>query len=865
MTKPYYQQSATNVLKSLGVSEYGLSEQEIKIQREKFGLNELQEAERKSTFQVFLEQFKDFLVIILIIAAIISGFLGEVESSIVIAVVVLLNAILGTVQHVKAENSLKSLKAMASPTTKVLRDGQIVEIPSREVCVGDIVMLDAGNYMSADGRLLESHSLQMNESSLTGESLPVDKITDAIEQNDLPIGDRKNMVFSGSFVTNGRAKVVITAIGMETEIGKIAHLLSEAKEKKTPLQVNLDQFGKKLAFAIIIVCIAIFALDIIRGRELVDSFMFAVSLAVAAIPEALSSIVTIVLAFGTQKMAKENAIIRNLHAVESLGSVSVICTDKTGTLTQNKMTVQKVYIDNKVLPSSELNQKNELHYRLLKMSLLCNDSVTLDEKEIGDPTEIALVNLGEEHGLDELITRDKFPRIGEVPFDSDRKCMSTVHKLPNNYLMITKGGVDVLLSRVTEIATGNKIEPITKAQITEIEQANERFSSNGLRVLAFGFKQVEDPNITVADENNLTFVGLVAMMDPPREETMDAVKKCKDAGIKTVMITGDHLITASAIAKQIGILEHANEAMEGKDIENLTDEQLQQIVGNISVYARVSPEHKIRIVRAWQEKGHIVAMTGDGVNDGPALKQANIGVAMGITGTEVAKDASAMILTDDNFSTIVKAVSNGRSIYNNIQNAIQFLLSGNTGAIFVVLFATLFALPAPFAPVHLLFINLLTDSLPAIAIGLEPHNEKVMKEKPRDIRIPILNKTFALYVLIEGLLIGAAAGTAFWIGLQADGALLASTMAFATLCLSRLFHGFNCRSRESIFKIGVFTNKQSWIAFIVGVVLLHIVLFVPGLQGIFEVAPLNGAQLLIIYGLAIAPFIINQVWKLVRK
>lgn len=865
MTKPYYQQSATNVLKSLGVSEYGLSEQEIKIQREKFGLNELQEADRKSTFQVFLEQFKDFLVIILIIAAIISGFLGEIESSIVIAVVVLLNAILGTVQHVKAENSLKSLKAMASPTTKVLRDGQIVEIPSKEVCVGDIVMLDAGNYMSADGRLLESHSLQMNESSLTGESLPVDKITDAIEQNDLPIGDRKNMVFSGSFVTNGRAKVVITSIGMETEIGKIAHLLSQAKEKKTPLQVNLDQFGKKLAFAIIIVCIAIFALDVIRGRELVDSFMFAVSLAVAAIPEALSSIVTIVLAFGTQKMAKENAIIRNLHAVESLGSVSVICTDKTGTLTQNKMTVQKVYIDNKVLPSSELNQKNELHYRLLKMSLLCNDSVTLDEKEIGDPTEIALVNLGEEHGLDELIIRDKFPRIGEVPFDSDRKCMSTVHKLPNNYLMITKGGVDVLLSRVTEIATGNKIEPITKAQITEIEQANERFSSNGLRVLAFGFKQVEDPNITVADENNLTFVGLVAMMDPPREETMDAVKKCKDAGIKTVMITGDHLITASAIAKQIGILEHANEAMEGKDIENLTDEELQQLVERISVYARVSPEHKIRIVRAWQEKGHIVAMTGDGVNDGPALKQANIGVAMGITGTEVAKDASAMILTDDNFSTIVKAVSNGRSIYNNIQNAIQFLLSGNTGAILVVLFATIFALPAPFAPVHLLFINLLTDSLPAIAIGLEPHNEKVMKEKPRDIRIPILNKTFAIYVLIEGLLIGAAAGTAFWIGLQADGALLASTMAFATLCLSRLFHGFNCRSRESIFKIGVFSNKQSWIAFIVGVVLLHIVLFVPGLQGIFEVAPLNGAQLLIIYGLAIAPFIINQVWKLVRK
>ena len=865
MTKPFYQQSATNVLKSLGVSEHGLSEQEVKNQREKFGLNELQEADRKTTFQVFLEQFKDFLVIILIIAAIISGFLGEIESSIVIAVVVLLNAILGTVQHIKAENSLNSLKAMSSPTTKVLREGQIVEIPSNEICVGDIVMLDAGNYISADGRLLESHSLQVNESSLTGESLPVDKTTDVIDQEDLPIGDRKNMVFSGSFVTNGRAKVVITSIGMQTEIGNIANLLGQAKEKKTPLQVNLDQFGKKLAFAIIAVCIVIFALDIIRGRELVDSFMFAVSLAVAAIPEALSSIVTIVLAFGTQKMAKENAIIRNLHSVESLGSVSVICTDKTGTLTQNKMTVQKVYIDNSVLPASELNVKNELHYRLLKMGLLCNDSVTLDEKEIGDPTEVALVNFGEVHGLDELISRDKFPRVGEVPFDSDRKCMSTVHKLPNKYYMITKGGVDVLLSRVTEIATGNNVEPITKAQIEAIEKANENFSSNGLRVLALGYKHVDNPNITVADENNLTFVGLVAMMDPPREETMDAVAQCKDAGIKTVMITGDHLITASAIAKQIGILEHANEAMEGKDIENLTDEQLQQLVEGISVYARVSPEHKIRIVRAWQEKGHIVAMTGDGVNDGPALKQANIGVAMGITGTEVAKDASAMILADDNFSTIVKAVSNGRSIYNNIQNAIQFLLSGNTGAIFVVLFATIFALPAPFAPVHLLFINLLTDSLPAIAIGLEPHNEKVMKEKPRDIRIPILNKTFALNVLFEGLLIGIATGVAFWIGLAADDVLLASTMAFATLCLSRLFHGFNCRSRESIFKIGVFSNKQSWIAFIVGVLLLHIVLFVPGLQGIFEVAPLDGTHLLTIYGLAIAPFIVNQIRKLVRS
>ena len=865
MSKQHYQQSSTDVLETLGVNENGLTAKEVEQMRTTYGANELQEADRKNMAQVFLEQFKDFLVIILIMAATISAFLGEIESSIVIAVVVLLNAILGTVQHVKAEHSLNSLKAMASPTAKVLRDGQIVEIPSKDVVVGDIALLEAGDFMSADGRLIECHSLQLNESSLTGESLPIEKTSALIKQHDLPIGDRKNMIFSGSFVTNGRGKMVVTSIGMQTEIGKIAHLLGQAKEKKTPLQISLDQFGKKLAFAIVLICIAIFALDIIRGRELVDSFMFAVSLAVAAIPEALSSIVTIVLAFGTTKMAKENAIIRNLHSVESLGSVSVICTDKTGTLTQNKMTVQHVFINGVQLLADAINKDDELHKRFVLMSLLCNDSVTLDEKELGDPTEIALVNFGEQHGLDELKMREQFPRVGEVPFDSDRKCMSTVHKLDNKLVMITKGGVDVLLSRITHVSGAHDIEAVTAQHIAKIEQANKHFSSTGLRVLAFAYKPVSVRDITTDDEDNLTFVGLVAMMDPPRAETINAIAKCKQAGIKTVMITGDHLITAAAIAKQIGILQDPSEAIEGKDIESLSDSELQNLVEQISVYARVSPEHKIRIVRAWQEKGHVVAMTGDGVNDGPALKQSNIGVAMGITGTEVAKDASAMILTDDNFSTIVKAISNGRSIYNNIQNAIQFLLSGNTGAILVVLFATIFALPAPFAPVHLLFINLLTDSLPAIAIGLEPHNNKVMKEKPRDIRIPILNKRFALNVLVEGLLIGGATGIAFWIGLSADDAMLASTMAFATLCLSRLFHGINCRSKESIFKIGLFTNTQSLLAFGVGVALLHIVLFTPGLKGIFEVAQLDGTRLAIIYGLAIAPFIVNQVWKLMKS
>ncbi|WP_332649050.1 cation-translocating P-type ATPase [Lysinibacillus sp. 54212] len=861
----FYQKSSEEVLDELQASLQGLTEQEVQQRRTQFGFNELQEGKRKNIVSVFLEQFKDFLVIILILAAIISVFLGELESSIVIIVVVLLNAILGTVQHVKAEHSLNSLKEMASPIAKVFRDGQIIEIPSKEVVVGDILHVDAGDYISADGRIIESYSLQINESSLTGESLPVDKFIERIQQNDVSIGDQKNMVFSGSFVTNGRGKVLVTSIGMKTEIGKIANLLESAKEKKTPLQVNLDQFGKKLALGIILICIVIFTLDLFRGRELVDSFMFAVSLAVAAIPEALSSIVTIVLAFGTQKMAKENAIIRKLHAVESLGSISVICSDKTGTLTQNKMVVQEVYVNQTVMLHDELDKEDELQKNFVLMALLCNDSVTLDDKEIGDPTEIALVNFGEEYNLDELAIREAYPRVGEVPFDSERKCMSTVNRIQDELIMITKGGVDVLLSRISKIATSNGIIDITNEHKQAIEETNQQFSMNGLRVLAFSYKKVSNASITIEDEHNLTFVGLTAMMDPPREETKEAVEQCKQAGIKPVMITGDHKITAAAIAKKIGILNNASEAIEGKEIDKLTDTELQHLVESISVYARVSPEHKIRIVKAWQEKENIVAMTGDGVNDGPALKQSDIGVAMGITGTEVAKDASSMILTDDNFSTIVKAISNGRSIYSNIQNAIKFLLSGNTGAIFVVLFATLFALPAPFAPVHLLFINLLTDSLPAIAIGLEPHNSKVMQEKPRDIRIPILNKTFAMEVLFEGLLIGISTGAAFWIGLSTGDSVLASTMAFATLCLSRLLHGFNCRSKESIFSVGLFSNKHSWLAFAIGVTLLHIVLLLPNLQGIFEVATLSAAQLGTIYTLSLIPLVMIQGWKLASR
>ena len=859
----HYQKSSEEVMNTLGVTDKGLTSDEVKKRHEQFGFNELAEGKRKSTLQVFLEQFKDFLVIILIVAALISAFLGEIESTAVIMVVVILNAILGTVQHVKAEQSLNSLKALSSPTAKVLRDGQMIEIPSKEVVVGDILYLDAGDYVPADGRLMESHSLQVNESSLTGESLAVTKSIEPIAGEDVSIGDKVNMVFSGSFVTYGRGTVLVTDIGMQTEIGKIANLLESAQEKKTPLQEGLDNFGKKLAFIIIIIALLVFGLDLFRGKDLVDSFMFAVSLAVAAIPEALSSIVTIVLAFGTQKMAKENAIVRKLYAVESLGSISVICSDKTGTLTQNKMTVQQVFVDHKVIPHDQLTRGNPLQKKFVLMSLLCNDSVTRDDKEIGDPTEIALVNLGEEYDLDELKVREDYPRVGEIPFDSDRKLMSTVNRVEDKFVMITKGAVDVLLSRMVKVQTTEGIVDFTDEHKQELEKVNRNFSKEGLRVLAFAFKDVDEGQvIDVEDEKDLIFVGLTAMMDPPRPESKEAVANCIKAGIKPVMITGDHKITASAIAKQIGILKDESEAVEGYEIEKLTDEQLQEKVQDISVYARVSPEHKIRIVKAWQEKGNVVAMTGDGVNDAPALKQANIGIAMGITGTEVAKDAASMVLTDDNFSTIVKAISNGRSVYANIQNSIKFLLAGNSGGVLAVLYASLLALPAPFAPVHLLFINLLTDSLPAIAIGLEPHNKKIMNDKPRNINTPLLNKNFAVTVVLEGILIAIASLIAFHLGLSTGDTIVASTMAFATLCLARLFHGFTARSKESIFKIGVFSNKFSWLAFLLGVIFLHLVLLVPGLMGVFEVATLSGEQFGYIYGLAIMPLVVIQIYKL---
>ncbi len=856
--KQIWRLSRMELFRDLNSSEDGLTAAQAAERLEQYGPNELREEGRKSVLGIFLEQYADFLVIILILAAAVSAFLGDLESTIVILAVITMNAILGTVQTVKATASLDSLRQMSAPTAKVLRDGHIVQIPGREVVPGDVVVLEAGDAVCADGRLLECASLKCAESALTGESLPVEKELGEID-GEVPLGDRKNMVFSGSFVTYGRAKFLVTGTGMDTEMGKIAALLKSTQEKKTPLQVSLDQFGRKLSIGILVICAVIFAVSVfVRREDVVNAFVFAVALAVAAIPEALSSIVTIVLSFGTQKMARENAIIRKLQAVEGLGSVSVICSDKTGTLTQNKMTVKALYTGGKIIPAEQADFRDPVQEPLLRTALLCSDATVDENGEVGDPTETALVRLGEDYGFDELVTRSKWPRVTEIPFDSDRKMMSTVHQLSGGLLMVTKGAVDVLLDRCV----------ISDQERRQAEEANRTFSSQGLRVLAFACRTVDSTAVSLADESNLTLLGLIAMMDPPRPESKKAVAECIAAGIRPIMITGDHKVTAAAIAKEIGILTEGTEAVEGAVIDKMSDEELKEFVPKVSVYARVSPEHKIRIVRAWQERGCLVAMTGDGVNDAPALKQADIGVAMGVTGTEVAKDAAGMVLTDDNFATIVQAVKNGRNVYANIKRAIQFLLSGNAAAIITVLYASLLALPVPFAAVHLLFINLLTDSLPAIALGLEPHTDAVMHERPRPREEGILTRSFLTSVVVEGAVISAAVITAFHLGLSAGGAGLGSTMAFATLCLSRLFHGFDCKAaRPVIFTRRFWDNRYLLGAFAVGVLLLGAVLLVPPLEPLFQVAALSVAQVGTIVGLSLGSMLVIQLLKaiLVKK
>ncbi len=856
--KRYYNLSPQQAMKKIGSGPEGLSETDVEESRKRYGANVLAEVKKKSVFLVFAEQFKDLLVLILIIAAIISAITGSAASTVVILFVLVMNAILGTVQYVKAEKSLESLKKLSSPSAKVVREGREHVIAAEELVCGDIIVLEAGDIVPGDARVIDAFSLKTNESSLTGESQAVEKNADLIKDLNVALGDQYNMVFSGSLVTYGRASAVVTAVGKQTELGKIAGLMDEVEKGKTPLQVTMDNFSKKLSIAIMAICILVFALSMWRGMRVTDALLFAVALAVAAIPEALSSIITISLAIGTSRMADQNAIIKDLNAVEGLGCVSVICSDKTGTLTQNRMTV-------------EYEHAYEGSDRLLRMaSILCNDSRFADGEVIGDPTETAFVdyfiakNGREEY---EKVLAD-YPRLSEVPFDSGRKLMSTLHKIDGKYLMFTKGALDVILQRT---------ENLTQRVKRELTEENFMLSDSGLRVLAFAVKEIgSEREIGFEDEEGFSYIGLLAEMDPPRKESAQAVADCISAGIRPIMITGDHKVTASAIARQIGIMEDEDIAVTGPELDSMSEEQLNAQLENISVYARVSPENKIRIVRAWQAKGHICAMTGDGVNDAPALKSADVGVAMGITGTEVAKDAASMILTDDNFATIIKSVLNGRNIYENIKSAIKYLLSGNAAAIVVVLFASLSGLPTPFTAVQLLFINLITDSLPALAISMEPANRLLISQKPRPRDESVLNRQTLWSICGSGILISLSVCAAFLAGLgylivpgvsekMTAGAVSGSTMAFATLCLARLFHGFNSRSRECIFKLGLTSNMWSVGAFALGALLLHCILRLPVFKTAFGVSQLGIMPILLVWVFAFIPSVIIQIFKYVRS
>ena len=869
----WYGLTQEEVLKRLSTNRTGLSEEEAEKRLEVYGENILKEQEEMPWWQIFLGQFKDLLVMILIGAAGVSMVTGDPESALVIFSVLLLNASLGTVQHQKARRSLESLKRLASTDTLLLREGRICMVPASKVVPGDILVLETGGIAAADGRILQATGLTCNESSLTGEALNVEKNEKSLfsQQEDIALGDQSNMVFSGALITGGRGTAVATATGMDTQIGKIASLMNRTTEKKTPLQVSLDQFSGHLALVIMGICSVVFLISLYRREPVLDALMFAVALAVAAIPEALGSIVTIVQAMGTQKMAKEHAVIKNLKAVESLGCVSVICSDKTGTLTQNRMETEAVYINGREMETDQLKEyagsgKKDAKLFLMAAALNNNTSPSAGDKE-GDPVELALFHMVQAAGAVPEQLRLCCPRKGEIPFDSARKRMTTIHEVQGEEIMFVKGAPDVLLERCTRIINPAGADLVPSRQLSASDRAailnqNQEWSLRGLRILAFacrsGAKWQEDP------ETDLVFLGLAAMMDPPRPESRPAVAAARQAGIRTVMITGDHRTTAMAVAGRIGIFLPGDLALTGARLDQMTEEELEKKLPQISVYARVSPEHKIRIVKAWQNRGHIVAMTGDGVNDAPALKKADIGIAMGMGGTEVSKDAASMILADDNFATIIKAAANGRNVYRNIKNAIQFLLSGNMAGILCVLYTSLLGLPLPFAPVHLLFINLITDSLPAIAIGMEPAEDGLLKKPPRDPKEGILTPGFVGQIFFQGGLMAGATMWAWSLGMRQGGEALACTMAFSALTLARLFHGFNCRSSYSIIQLGLLSNPGSLAAFMLGSILLAAVLFVPGLQMFFAASDLMPVQAAAVGMAAFLPTVVIQLGRIFR-
>lgn len=909
----WFHQSTEEVEKYFGVDETkGLSKEQVEKNRQTYGINELAAKKKKSLFVKFLEQFKDFMIIILIIAAIISGIVGYYEGegitdSIIILIVVIVNAIIGVAQESKAEKSLEALQKLSSHVAKVIRNGNVEVIASKELVPGDIVVLDTGDYVPADLRLIEAINLKAQEASLTGESVPVDKNTQTIENEKVELGDRTNMVFSSSLITYGRGKGIVVETGMNTEVGKIAGMINETIDTQTPLQQKLNKLGKTLGIAAILICIVIFVVGLLYGKDSMDMFMTAVSLAVAAIPEGLAAVSTIVLAIGVQRMVKKHAIVKKLPAVETLGSTTVICSDKTGTLTQNKMTVKKVFYNNQLIDMDKIDTNSipqELQ-TLVHISMFCNDTkVAADKTLTGDPTETALIDMGFNLNFEPSIL-EEYPRVKEYPFDSERKLMTTVHKIQDHYVVYTKGGVDELLQRCNSYIVNGEIKQDLENYKNVIATQNNEMAQNALRVLAMGYKELdhepsEEEMKTI--EQNLTYVGMVGMIDPPREEVKDAVAKCKRAGIKTVMITGDHKITAIAIAKALGILENDNEAITGSELEQMSDEDLKKNIRQYSVYARVSPEHKVRIVKAWQANGEIVAMTGDGVNDAPALKTSDIGCAMGIVGTDVSKEAADVILTDDNFATIVSAVEEGRRIYDNILKAIQFLLSSNVGEI-IVLFVAILITPllskwfgitdvnliVPLLPIHILWINLVTDSLPALALAVDPAEKDVMDRKPNKAKQSVFTKGMTWRVIYQGIMIGAITLIAFIIGLStptdqlpvvevtnSQGIVetlseeevrveIGQTMAFTVLALSQLVHVFNIRNnKKSIFKTGIFNNKQLILATVVSAALMIIILCVPALRHIFSIPVLPAMNIIEIVILVLMPVVIVEIFKLLK-
>ena len=905
MEKNWFNQTREEASKYFNVDiQNGLSTEQVKENQAKYGLNELKQAKKKNFFIRFLEQFKDFMIIVLIIAAIVSGVIGYMKGegitdSIIIMIVVIVNAIIGVAQENKAEKSLEALQKMSQHSTKVLRDGNVKIIEAKALVPGDVVILDTGDYVPADIRLIEAVNLKAQEASLTGESVPVEKFTSEIEAEKVGIGDRTNMVFSSSLITYGRGKGIVVETGMETEVGKIAGILSSTVKADTPLQTKLNKLGKTLGSAALVICVIIFVIGILYGKDPIDMFMTAAALAVAAIPEGLAAVSTIVLAIGVQRMVKKHAIVKKLPAVETLGSTTVICSDKTGTLTQNKMTVKKIFYNNKLMSIEDINTIDSELEKLIYTSMLCNDTkVAADRTLTGDPTETALVDMG--FTLDfNPANFETHPRVKEIPFDSDRKLMTTVNKVGDKYIVYTKGGIDELLARCSSYIINGEIKQNLSEYINEIEKNNEGMAQDALRVLAMAYKELDreptDEELKTI-ESDLIFIGMVGMIDPPRDEVKIAVEKCKKAGIKTVMITGDHKVTAVAIAKELGILENESEATTGAQLEEMSQEELEKNVRNYSVYARVSPEHKVRIVKAWQANGEIVAMTGDGVNDAPALKTADIGCAMGIVGTDVAKEAADVILTDDNFATIVSSVEEGRRIYDNILKAIQFLLSSNVGEI-VVLFLTILITPwisSTFGidiglieillPIHILWINLVTDSLPALALAVDPAEDDIMKRKPIESGKGIFTKGMSWRIVYQGFMIGLITLAAFLIGLATpveelpevyhNGILLTNeevrveigqTMAFTVLALSELVHVFNIRNnKKSIFKTHLFNNKMLLLAIFVSAMLMFVILFVPALRNIFSIPVLPVQNILETAVLVIFPIIIVEIFKFLK-